>query len=579
LGQRRLARWGLGVGATLPSKHVSMKVRSRVGLDERGHAVLRGPRGEVLDVMGVMLGLVLAAAPTMRVDPASRCAPEAALRRELARAPVTVVEGDADFEVTLVAAGPGLRLEVTRGEGDVVLERALPTTSCPEAVAAAAVIIERFMREVAVSVVLRPADRRGPRTARDSENGASKGRRGSMGTGAPDAGAASSGSAPAPGGPASGGLNPGVISSTDPSTTPPPPGSPASGGSGTKRLGPASPSTPAVSPSGPAGPASSNSGTGRTNSTPPSRVPVAPAPPATVPGATGNGRISSTPPSTVPGATVGEQISSTPPSTGTAPTGNGRISSTPPSTGTAPTIDGRISSTPPSTGTAPTVDGRINSTPPRNAPGATGDGPSPGPATSADSRPDSPRELPDATSVGEAVTPRLSVSAGGGLALPTPTPALVSPLLALDAALIFGDRWRIGLTGLFSFGGSVAIIDEASRTRGTLFSRDITFLVSGMACTSGRLQACGGVRAGVRLGIGDASGPFIFQTRTALALAPTVGPAGRVLLHLGRFFIALDLTGLVNLTTPSLGVDGLPTTITTPRFEGLGWLGVGLEAP
>jgi hypothetical protein len=129
--------------------------------------------------MGVMLGLVLAAAPTMRVDPASRCAPEAALRRELARAPVTVVEGDADFEVTLVAAGPGLRLELTRGEGDVVLERALPTTSCPEAVAAAAVIIERFMREVAVSVVLRPADRRGPRTARDSENGASEGRRGS----------------------------------------------------------------------------------------------------------------------------------------------------------------------------------------------------------------------------------------------------------------------------------------------------------------------------------------------------------------------------------------------------------------
>ncbi len=181
--------------------------------------------------------------------------------------------------------------------------------------------------------------------------------------------------------------------------------------------------------------------------------------------------------------------------------------------------------------------------------------------------------------MGEALTPRLSLSAGGGLALPTPTPALVSPLLALDAALSFGDRWRIGLTGLFSFGGSVSIIDEAGRTRGTLFSRDVTVLASGMACTSGRLQACGGVRAGVRLGIGDASGPFIFQTRTALALAPTVGPAGRVLLHLGRFFIALDLTGLVNLTTPALGVDGLPTTIATPRFEGLGWLSVGLEAP
>jgi hypothetical protein len=137
----------------------------------------------------------------------------------------------------------------------------------------------------------------------------------------------------------------------------------------------------------------------------------------------------------------------------------------------------------------------------------------------------------------------------------------------------------VGLFGAFSFGGSVNILDEAGRTRGTLSSRDVTVLAEGLVCSAGTLSVCGGLRAGLRLGIGSAAGPFIFQTRTAFALAPTLGPAGRLTFRLGRFFLTADITGLVNLTTPALAVDGLPTTITTPRLEALGWLGGGLEVP
>ncbi|MDX2014610.1 MAG: hypothetical protein SFW67_30710 [Myxococcaceae bacterium] len=170
-----------------------------------------------------------------------------------------------------------------------------------------------------------------------------------------------------------------------------------------------------------------------------------------------------------------------------------------------------------------------------------------------------------------------TVSLGGGLV--APTPATVSPLLALDASFVLADRWRLGLVALFSFGGAVDVADEAGRTRGALSARDVTSLASGLFCTSGRLSLCGGLRGGLRIGIGTAAGPFIFQTRTAFAVAPTLGPAARLTFRFGRFFLATDVTGLVNLLTPALEVDGLSPSIGTPRFEGLGWLGAGLEVP
>jgi hypothetical protein len=176
-----------------------------------------------------------------------------------------------------------------------------------------------------------------------------------------------------------------------------------------------------------------------------------------------------------------------------------------------------------------------------------------------------------------AAPPGFSISAGGGLV--GPTPETISALLALDAALVFNDRFRLGLSGLFSFGGAVDVADEAGRTRGTLTSRDVTVLASGLVCSSGRLSLCGGLRAGLRLGIGSAAGPFIFQTRTAFALTPTVGPTARLSFRFGRFFLTADVSGLVNVLTPSLEVDGLSPAIVTPRIEGLGFLGAGVEVP
>ncbi|MCA2979887.1 MAG: hypothetical protein INH41_00840 [Myxococcaceae bacterium] len=184
----------------------------------------------------------------------------------------------------------------------------------------------------------------------------------------------------------------------------------------------------------------------------------------------------------------------------------------------------------------------------------------------------------DGAGPGEALPLRGSLSAGGGLLVPTPASA--SGLLALDASVLVGARWRLGLLGAFSFGGSSAVTDEDGRTRGALSSTSLAVLGSALACTTGRLVACGGARAGVRVGLGVASGPFIFQPRTATTLAPTVGPAGRLALRFGRFFAAADVTLLVNLLTPALAVDGLFSAgSATPRLEALGWLGAGVEWP
>ncbi|MDX2009286.1 MAG: hypothetical protein SFW67_03800 [Myxococcaceae bacterium] len=172
---------------------------------------------------------------------------------------------------------------------------------------------------------------------------------------------------------------------------------------------------------------------------------------------------------------------------------------------------------------------------------------------------------------------KTAIALGGGLV--APTPATVSPLLALDASFVLADRWRLGLVALFSFGGAVDVADEAGRTRGALSARDVTALASGLFCTLGRLSLCGGLRAGLRIGIGTAAGPFIFQTRTAFAVTPTVGPAARLTFRFGRFFLAADVSGLVNVLTPALEVDGLSPAIVTPRIEGLGFLCVGVEVP
>lgn len=165
---------------------------------------------------------------------------------------------------------------------------------------------------------------------------------------------------------------------------------------------------------------------------------------------------------------------------------------------------------------------------------------------------------------------------GGGLAFPTT--ATVSALFSAEAALRFGP-WRAGLLGAFSLGGSIPVTDETGRRRGTLSSQTLYLLPHAMRCSDSRVEFCGGLRAGTRLDIGSASGPLLFQTRTALAPAPTIGLAGRVALTLGPLVIGLDATLLVNLLTPSLGLQGLSARIDTPRVELLVNLSAGARVP
>ncbi|MDP3502649.1 MAG: hypothetical protein Q8S33_20085 [Myxococcales bacterium] len=193
------------------------------------------------------------------------------------------------------------------------------------------------------------------------------------------------------------------------------------------------------------------------------------------------------------------------------------------------------------------------------------------------SRTTAPRDLEPATS--SSFTPRqlrFEFTGGGGAAFPTP--ATVSALFSADAAVQFG-LWRAGLLGAFSLGGSTPVTDETGRERGMLSSQTLYLLPHAMRCSDTMVQLCGGLRAGVRLDIGSSSGPLLFQTRTALAPAPTTGLAGRVAIALGPVLFAVDLTLLVNLLTPKLDLEGLNAAIDTPRVELLVTLSAGARVP
>ena len=151
-------------------------------------------------------------------------------------------------------------------------------------------------------------------------------------------------------------------------------------------------------------------------------------------------------------------------------------------------------------------------------------------------------------------------------------------MFSADAALQFRP-WRAGLLGAFSLGGSTPVTDETGRARGTLSSQTLYLLPFAMACSDTTLQLCGGLRVGARLDIGSASGPLLFQTRTAFAPAPATGVAGRIALGLGPILIALDVTLLVNLLIPRLALEGLTARIDTPRLELLANLSIGARVP
>jgi hypothetical protein len=168
---------------------------------------------------------------------------------------------------------------------------------------------------------------------------------------------------------------------------------------------------------------------------------------------------------------------------------------------------------------------------------------------------------------------RWEVLAGAGSWLPSPS--TVSLALSLDAALVLQEHWRVALGGAFSFGGSVPVTDETGASRGTLTARALLLAPSAAWCTASRVRVCGGLLAGVRLGVGSTSGDYIYQAATRWTATPTFGPLGQLATSFSRVTAALDLSLLVNPVPSSFTLQGLDAHIDTPVVEFLARLSIG----
>jgi hypothetical protein len=168
----------------------------------------------------------------------------------------------------------------------------------------------------------------------------------------------------------------------------------------------------------------------------------------------------------------------------------------------------------------------------------------------------------------------LEALAGGGVVTPS-TPEVVGPALSLELALHLNERLRIGLLGVFDFGGSTLVLDEANRTRGRLTTRGGLVAPTAQLCFELPLRLCGGVLMGARIAEGQASGTFVFGSTTARAAAFTVGPTAQLAWVLSSLHLALDLSLLVTPTPPTFQVDGL-TSLTLPVAQGLFRLSIGI---
>ncbi len=440
---------------------------------------------------------------TVAFDRASSCAPREVIARELRGSPLRLVADGATLTVQLTREAAGHRLIVKTAVGVVVLERSLPTTSCSEAGVAAALILDRSVRDLLVWL--------------------------------PDGGSARD-STPrdaTPAGPPSPGTSP---RTTSPDTT--------SSGAGAQRSSVLPPSTrpSGAAPSGtaPRDPTSSDttsSGTTSSGTTPGDST-------VTGPPSTG---ITSASDTTAPGRAASRATSSR----------SGAPPDTPPREPASPSAGppARMKSNP-----TPRDDGQAASTAPDGTPPG-----SPRPIESpVDANSSRGEDVPRERERKAPLRLRFELGVGGGFAVPTA--ATLSGLFSADASLHFGP-WRVGLLAAFSLGGSTPVTDEAGRARGTLSSRTLYLLPSAMRCSDSPVQFCGGLRAGARLDLGSAAGPSLFQTRAALAAAPTTGAGGRIAVTLGPVLLALDVTLLVNLLTPRLQLEGLPTGIDTPRIE------------
>ncbi len=167
----------------------------------------------------------------------------------------------------------------------------------------------------------------------------------------------------------------------------------------------------------------------------------------------------------------------------------------------------------------------------------------------------------------------LEILAGGGLTVPGAPQ--VAPVISLDLALLIADHFRVDLAGLFDFGGTVPVLDEARLIRGELTTRGGAIIPGGAYCFTEPVRICLGAFAGLRIIEGTSSGTFVFNDDTTHVSAFVFGPNAQVALIRGPFFLALDLSLFITPTPPSFSVQGLPTTLPLPALQGLFRLSVG----
>lgn len=172
---------------------------------------------------------------------------------------------------------------------------------------------------------------------------------------------------------------------------------------------------------------------------------------------------------------------------------------------------------------------------------------------------------------------RWAMLVGGGVLTPAPN-APVAPVVSLEPQVFLVDHWRVSLFTLFSFGGTVEVVEKGI-TRGTATTRDLLALPSIAWCTDARWSLCGALLGGLRITFAQAAGPLIFQTNPGLSATFAGGASAELTLLAGPLRLALTASVLLNPLPASVELDGLPVVATTPVVEGLLRLSIGAGTP
>lgn len=156
----------------------------------------------------------------------------------------------------------------------------------------------------------------------------------------------------------------------------------------------------------------------------------------------------------------------------------------------------------------------------------------------------------------------------------------VSGLIRLSGGLLWNDRWRGGLLGLFSFGGATTL--SADSLSGTITTSDFLFLPHGDACTSTAIRICGGVLAGLRLSVGSGFSTTggtthpLYRLGTHVAPTFTAGLVADATFRLGRLRTSVSLDLLTTPVPVVFEIQGLEPRVSTPQIEGVLALSFGL---